>query len=370
MANWDDDITDEGYTGYVPGTPATYEQTLFDVSGIVSTGFLVKNTSNSIVTREFTASEGAAISNGTGIDGNPNITISITGLDADASPDAAADYIMTYDASTGENKKVLIQDLPTSGGAVDSVNGQTGVVVLDTGDVSDSLNKRYVTDAQLTVIGNTSGTNTGDQDLSGLVPYTGATGDVTLGTHKLTGSAVQANSSAGGELRTNGGTVALHWASGGSANGTLYGGWNYDNATADTIASFGASKTLTSLALATYPSLTELSYVKGVTSAIQTQLSGKQATGNYITDLTGDVTATGGGSVAGTIANDAVTYAKMQNVSAASKLIGRGDGGSGDPQEITLGTNLSMSGTTLNAAGGGGLTTGQSLALARGMALN
>ena len=31
-----------------------------------------------------------------------------------------------------------------------------------TADVSDSTNKRYVTDAQLTVIGNTSGTNTGD----------------------------------------------------------------------------------------------------------------------------------------------------------------------------------------------------------------
>jgi hypothetical protein len=32
-----------------------------------------------------------------------------------------------------------------------------------TADIADSLNKRYVTDANLTVIGNTSGTNTGDQ---------------------------------------------------------------------------------------------------------------------------------------------------------------------------------------------------------------
>jgi len=39
-----------------------------------------------------------------------------------------------------------------------------------TADIADSSNKRYVTDAQLTVIGNTSGTNTGDQDLSGLQP--------------------------------------------------------------------------------------------------------------------------------------------------------------------------------------------------------
>ena len=40
----------------------------------------------------------------------------------------------------------------------------------------------------------------------------------------------------------------------------------------------------------------------------------------------------------------------------ASKLLGRGDSGAGDTQEITLGTNLSITGTTLNAAGGGGPT--------------
>jgi len=44
-----------------------------------------------------------------------------------------------------------------------------------TADIADSTNKRYVTDANLTVIGNTSGTNTGDQDLSSYQPYTTAT---------------------------------------------------------------------------------------------------------------------------------------------------------------------------------------------------
>lgn len=62
--------------------------------------------------------------------------------------------------------------------------------------------------------------------------------------------------------------------------------------------------------------------------------------------MSGDTTITNAGAV--TIANNAVTYAKMQAVSATSKLLGSSS--TTTPiQEITLGTNLSMSGTTLNA---------------------
>lgn len=66
----------------------------------------------------------------------------------------------------------------------------------------------------------------------------------------------------------------------------------------------------------------------------------------------GDITTSSGFTV-WTIDNDAVTYAKMQNVSAASKLLGRGDSGSGDVQEITIGTGLTMTGTTLSATASG-----------------
>ena len=50
-----------------------------------------------------------------------------------------------------------------------------------TADIADSVNKRYCTDAQKTVLGNTSNTNTGDQDLSGLLPKSGGamTGAIT-----------------------------------------------------------------------------------------------------------------------------------------------------------------------------------------------
>ncbi len=50
--------------------------------------------------------------------------------------------------------------------------------------------------------------------------------------------------------------------------------------------------------------------------------------------LTGDVTGSGTGSFAATIANDAVTYAKMQNVSATDRLLGRSSAGAGDVEEI------------------------------------
>lgn len=50
--------------------------------------------------------------------------------------------------------------------------------------------------------------------------------------------------------------------------------------------------------------------------------------------LTGDVT-TVAGALAATIAANVVTYAKMQDVSATDKLIGRSTAGAGDPEEIT-----------------------------------
>lgn len=58
-------------------------------------------------------------------------------------------------------------------------------------------------------------------------------------------------------------------------------------------------------------------------------------TGDQTITLTGDVTGSGTGSFAATIANDAVTYAKMQNVSATDRILGRQSSGAGDVEEIT-----------------------------------
>jgi hypothetical protein len=59
---------------------------------------------------------------------------------------------------------------------------------------------------------------------------------------------------------------------------------------------------------------------------------------------TGDVTKPAGSGVT-TIANDSVTYAKMQNVSATARILGRKTAGAGDPEECTLSEILDFIGS-------------------------
>lgn len=71
------------------------------------------------------------------------------------------------------------------------------------------------------------------------------------------------------------------------------------------VTGFGGGKALvssgTGVAEAAATTTTEIGYVNGVTSPIQPQINGKQPVGNYITAITGDLSASGPGSVPGTV---------------------------------------------------------------------
>lgn len=106
------------------------------------------------------------------------------GLNVTVTKDASGAYVIS---STG-----------SGGGNVDSVNGQTGVVVLTTANIADSTNARYVTDAELTVIQNTSGVNTGDNATN--TQYSG-----------LAASKLDANFLSIGSLTDPGANVLMAW---------------------------------------------------------------------------------------------------------------------------------------------------------------
>lgn len=89
-----------------------YDATLTALAGLNTTaGFVVQTGTDTFTKRTQTAGSAIAVTNGDGVSGNTTIAVDITGLTADTSPDAAADYILTYDASATANKKVTINNL-------------------------------------------------------------------------------------------------------------------------------------------------------------------------------------------------------------------------------------------------------------------
>lgn len=285
---------------------------------------------------------------------------------------------------------------------VTSVNGQAGTVVLTSDDINEGYTNKYYTDARanLKINETEKGANNGvaTLDAGGKVPasqlpvgaqvYKG-TWDASANTPSL----IDGTGTAGWTYRvTVAGTQNL-----GSGNITfsvgddiIYNGsiWqrNPSSVTVSSVNSQTGAVVLTtdeinegnnnkyyadSLARKAFSASSPLSYnstngnftisqastsANGYLSSIDwNTFNSKQAAGNYITGLTGDVTASGPGSVGATIAPNAVTYSKMQSMTA-NKLLGSGLTGTA-VSEITLGTGLSFIGNTLNAATTGGTIT-------------
>ena len=88
-----------------------------------------------------------------------------------------------------------------------------------------------------------SGTVALVSDLGSYVPYTGATGNVNIGSNFLLTAQVKASSSAGLSLNSNNGTQVANLGAGGGANITFYGGLT------GTIATFASSTSVTALGI-------------------------------------------------------------------------------------------------------------------------
>lgn len=118
------------------------------------------------------------------------------------------------------------------------------------------------------------------------------------------------------------------------------GVFNGTGLTASEILITDASKNLVSAAVATYPSLTELTYVKGVTSAIQTQLGNKQASDATLTALAAYNT---NGLLTQTAAD---TFTGSTITGTANEIaVSNGNGVSGNPT-LSLPATIDLGGKT------------------------
>lgn len=169
---------------------------------------------------------------------------------------------------------------------------------------------------------------------------------------------------------TSGVTGILPIANGGTNSGTVLSNNRVMQSSAGAIVEapvITASRALASdvngIPVASLTTATELGYVNGVTSSIQTQLNAKAPTGNYITSLTGDATASGPGAAATT-----VTRINGQSLAALGTGILKNTTGTGVPSiaiaadfptlnQNTTGTAANVTGTVAIANGGTGQTT-------------
>jgi hypothetical protein len=148
--------TNTGDQTNISGNAATVT-TNANLTGVVTSSGNTTSIANSAITNAMLANTAVANLSGTNT-GDQDLSGKVTG----------------NTAITGATKTKITYD---SKGLVTSGADAT------TADIADSTNKRYVTDANLTTIGNQSGTNTGDNSVntlySGLVTNATHTGDAT-----------------------------------------------------------------------------------------------------------------------------------------------------------------------------------------------
>lgn len=106
------------------------------------------------------------------------------------------------------------------------------------------------------------------------------------------------------------------------------------------------SATLTAPSIAALANLTTNGFVRtGSGNGTLSIDTNTYLTSNQAITLSGDVTGTGTTGITATIANQAVSYAKIQNVSVTSRILGRRSAGAGSIEEMTLSQTLDLIGS-------------------------
>lgn len=159
---------------------------------------------------------------------------------------------------------------------------------------------------------------------------------ITIAYNSFQLSEMKALSSGGVSIKSNSGTAVAEFGAGGGGNWTFEDGVKLNAGTALRILATDANKNIQYLDTATYPTLTELSYVKGVTGSIQPQITPTAATGTVIdftnpkefnsvaSPATGNITDDLTGAKAGVIQKIYHNHSSAPTVPAGWVLVGAG----------------------------------------------
>ena len=109
----------------VSGNPAiSIDDDLAAVEGITGTGLAARTASDTWTTRVVAAGDGVAVTNGSGVSGDPTVAVDINSTTT-ASAFVSGDKLLVYDTSAGGIRKIDYDDLPGSAGGI--LNGYASV---------------------------------------------------------------------------------------------------------------------------------------------------------------------------------------------------------------------------------------------------
>lgn len=297
-----------------------------NIHTLTGTGFVARtgggNNEGSFAARSIASGVNIDVLNGNGVGGDPTVSLAstVTGL---TSVEATSVYTNNIYPKAGQNTFNI-------GGSYVNVTGDLTVANLTVTGTTTTVNSTTITinDPVITVGGTgtlTSADAAFDRGIQ-LRYWNGAAATGFMGWNNLTSDFVFLSSSTG-NITVNeygAGTYGRVRAGELAATGNISGNAIYSlGETASQLAIFDANKKITSTG---FPTLTQLGYVSGVSSNIQTQLDTKAASGVSLTAGNG---LTGGGSLSGNL----------------SFNVGAGDG-------ISVGTdNVSVDSTVIRTTG-------------------